>query len=812
MTHLLGELARWLADGSGWLPLLVYAVLKATVLLAGAGVLSLALRRTSASVRHFVWSVALAGSLVIPALMLVLPAWTVPILPAPPAAFVADPAADLQMAPTAPTEGEPSVRQERSGAPAQGVVGAPPQSSPSETGSALAHLAGLLLPGTGTLLALWGAGALLLVGRLVAGHIRVRRMAKRTTAAPAWEPLAQVLSEQAGVALTPRFVESAASAMPMTWGLFRPVVMVPSVAAEWPESRLRAVLLHELAHVKRGDCLTQTIAGLVCAAYWFNPLAWIAAARLRAERERACDDSVLASGADGGDYAEQLLDIARAMRPAGLLSWATVSMARRSQLEGRLLAILDPDLPRRTPTRAAAALAVLTLAVLVPTLAAVEIGERDSTPLPSAASLPPVQLADLTVMSPAEAARAAAEAVVHGVTSREMNSEADAGGAAAPWGAATPGQRPAPTPMPAPAPTPRAGRTDEQRAPVDQKVIDALVGALDDTDADVRQQALMTLARLGDARATAPLVKALGDASPDVREHAAMALGRSRDPKAIDALLKALSDSSPGVREHAAFALGQVRDLRAVDPLLALVSDQNADVREQAVFALSQLRDKRATPALIKALGDTDEDVREQAAFALGQLRDPEAVPALMGLLNDPKPDVREKAVFALSQLRDTRAVPALTKAATDADEDVREQAAFALSQLRDPAAVPALMTLLKDPKADVREQAVFALGQVRDASAVEPLIAALRDESPDVQANAAFALGQLRDTRAVDALVAALKSASPDVRQNAAFALGQLRDPKVSDALTEALKDADADVRKAAALALSQVIGRRER
>jgi beta-lactamase regulating signal transducer with metallopeptidase domain len=134
-------------------------------------------------------------------------------------------------------------------------------------------------------------------------------------------------------------------------------------------ARLRAVLLHELAHVARYDCLTQTIAGAVCAIYWFNPLAWIAASRLVAERERACDDAVLAGGADGPEYAEQLLDVARTPRPHGVLTWATVAMARRSQLEGRLLAILDPDLPRRVPTRAVAAAFVVFLCVVVPSLA-----------------------------------------------------------------------------------------------------------------------------------------------------------------------------------------------------------------------------------------------------------------------------------------------------------------------------------------------------------------------------------------------------------------------------------------------------------
>src|SRR4029078_12794075 len=101
------------------------------------------------------------------------------------------------------------------------------------------------------------------------------------------------------------------------------------------------MLLHELAHVKRNDCLTQIIAQICCAVYWFHPGVWYSARRLRSERELACDEHVLDVGVNACDYAAHLLDIARVCKAPFGTSAAAVAMARPSQLEGRLLAILD---------------------------------------------------------------------------------------------------------------------------------------------------------------------------------------------------------------------------------------------------------------------------------------------------------------------------------------------------------------------------------------------------------------------------------------------------------------------------------------
>jgi HEAT repeat protein/beta-lactamase regulating signal transducer with metallopeptidase domain len=738
------------SSGASWMPV-ADAIAKASLLFAAAGVVSFVLRRRSAAARHMIWTLALASVLVLPALSIAMPRWQLPILTLKGESSPL-PASSYQLpAPSSPLP-VASSELKRTPSASAAVASAPPTDAvPARTRPSWSAL----------LFAVWLIGASFILARLCAGVIAVQWMSRRTERVVDAPWLAQARSLAADLGISPRvvFLRSGRAAMPMAWGVFRPAVLMPSDADRWPAERLRIVLLHELAHVKRRDCLTHMLAQISCALHWFNPLAWIAARHVRTERERACDDLVLAAGTRGPDYATQLIEIARVMRSGrfpAVLAGASLAMAHRSELEGRLLAILDPSVPRAGVSRLRTVAATTMFALALMPLASLQ-------PWTIAAAADP------------QGTSASADQIAP----------------------AAQGPQPAPTPAPQPAPARRAGRITEQATDmVTAQVQSAIQSAVESGVQSRVQSSVASSVQAGVARAVGAGVDA-----------ALASIGVNADLNAhINTNVNSQINGRVNSRSFGSGDQGKTADPRTVAALTAALKDTDKDVRETALHALVQMRDPGIFDPLVQALSDGAADVREQAAFGLGQLRDRRAVEPLTRALKDPNADVREQAAFALGQLRDRSAVPGLAAALKDTDGDVREQAVFALGQIRDPASVDGLISAMHDAKADIRQQAVFALGQIRDRRAVEPLISALKDADADVREQAAFALGQIRDRGAVEALVVALKDSVADVREQAAFALGQIRDPRAIDGLTTALKDASADVRQQAAFALGQL------
>ena len=336
-------------------PIAAAAAVKSTVILAAAWVLALAMRKRSAASRHVVWTACAAALLALPLLSLSVPALRLKsaglVLPGDPGLVFRTTA----IARPAPNPGAP--------APAAKAAAVVAPAAPTDWRT------GILL--------VWGAGAVVSALQVLLACLALRRMSRAANPHPE-SSRAALLAHSIGIQTPVRLLESP-DRMPMTFGLLRPTVILPASSSEWSESRRRVVLLHELAHVRRGDVTTHWIARAALALNWWNPLAWTAWREFLKERERAADDLVLAAGAGQSEYAGHLLEVARTLLSPSPVAAAAIAMARPSQLEGRLLAILADGVNRRQPGRRAAWIAAAAAIALIAPLAAI----RAQTSAPS---------------------------------------------------------------------------------------------------------------------------------------------------------------------------------------------------------------------------------------------------------------------------------------------------------------------------------------------------------------------------------------------------------------------------------------------
>ena len=851
-----------------WMAMLAETTLRMSVILLAAGAIAVLLRRASANLRHLVWALAFGGALLLPLAASYLPSVNLPVprplqalvRPAvdaamadlrsdaatPPGSFApaiaGDPLEDVEdlNAETAMSAPHADARRVPDAASLAGVAASPG----SGDGGSAPSRAAVGLSWQQLLVGLWAGGVVLLLLRIgvgIAATWRIGRRAERPRDDD-WEGLSAELSRRIGLTRPVRVLSSRHTSMPMTWGWARPVVLVPETGAAWSAARKRVVLLHELNHVTRHDCASQLVAHVACAVYWFNPLVWLAARALRIERERACDEAVVRDGTQASSYADHLLDIARGYRPARWTSLAAVAMARRSQLEGRLLSILEAGQRRRPSRRTVLGLGAVMAGVIL-MLAAVTPTTRAAAPVEAGVTMATeVSLAGGAALMPTDPGRPAVEQTPARQTpaadDAEARNEARAAAerlrAAASQDSARGAQAEAAERQVVELER-RLVEFRERDIVIDQQEIqDAVEHALEaaqnvlaDLDVDVVVDGVAITEQVrerldqfefrgvqggvfrGDQEPLDPRVvelfmESLSDDDAEVRERAAWGLGRNRVETAVGPLSNTLRDENAEVRERAAWALGMIRGDTAVGPLSAALDDAEPDVAEQAAWALGMIRSETAVNPLVGALDAADPDVREQAAWALGMIRSPSGVSGLAAALDDTEAKVRVEVVEALGRIRDASAVEALGGALSDGEPRVRREAAEALGRIRDAGAVEDLVAALGDAEPGVAEHAAEALGMIRDAGAVDGLVRALQHEDADVAEAAAEALGRIRSDQAIDGLIAALRNAQGDLAEEIVEALGRIGGDRALDALIEMTGDASPAVRKAVIEALS--------
>ena len=319
--------------------------IKATLLLVAAFIVAALLRRRSAAIRHLVWTLSLGG---IVALALPWPDAPVPV--------------------TVPAvEG---MREIPASLPNEQISSWTPSPVEATSSLAAAPVADFArFSARQALLLFWLLGVAAVFIWALLGRVGLSRLTRRAESVDSeeWNALLRGAAAELGVPRLPRLRRSRSVTTPLVWGALKPVILLPSDSESWPLDRKRVVLLHEMAHIARHDAFTQLLSVLACALYWPHPLAWLAARRQRLERERACDDTVLALGTPGHVYAAELLELARGAAVPRFAGMFAAGMARPTELEGRLVAALETRARRsRVSIRLATASAIVTLLVALP--------------------------------------------------------------------------------------------------------------------------------------------------------------------------------------------------------------------------------------------------------------------------------------------------------------------------------------------------------------------------------------------------------------------------------------------------------------
>ena len=315
-----------------------------------AGIATLLMRGFSAYARKMIWVAALAGLILMPVMAAFTPVWNLSIIPG-----IGEPSGAYSYA----NPGAESGKEMEVG-PAR------PDHEPSAAAGAASGFDPGNIHWSEALLLAWVFGAVVMAIWFLFTQLVIRRVER--SAVPAEGRLldeSERIKSRMGLRHDVRLLLSDRLRTAITAGVTKPVVILPSSSAAWSRERVRLVLSHELAHVKRRDGWIELFAHVATTIHWFNPLVWIAVKQLRIERERDCDNAVLNSGARPSEYASLLMDIAADLGSAARPAWEVVTISQGSNLKDRLLCILNPSINRSTGSRRAATIAVILVFTLI---------------------------------------------------------------------------------------------------------------------------------------------------------------------------------------------------------------------------------------------------------------------------------------------------------------------------------------------------------------------------------------------------------------------------------------------------------------
>lgn len=607
------------------------------ILSAGLVALAGALGRRRAALRHRVLSLGIATALGLPLATALVPAslqWRLPVGTGAPGSVVmarrsVDPETERSLA--SPT-GSPGPGQRRAG------IGAPSERQEGRaTDQSLPHVDAI--PIWFWLVAISGLGSLGTGILRLRETAALRRLAARASPSSPLSAEVAVLARRLGVDRPVETLVSDDIDVPITWGTRRPRIALPVRTEGWDSPRRELAILHELAHVRRGDAATLTLIRIAKTAYWWNPLVWWLGATAQDDAEVASDSLVMETGISPLVYARALVATVRSAR-ARVASAPAVSLTGSLSLSERLEELCRRDRrPGLLSRRMAWLLLVASVACgsaiaasrisppSVPSAHEVDTGLGVERPLPgrplSATSLERVQAAVLERL--ADSDPLVRRSAVNAVRDLEV--------------------------------------TGYQR---DRRVLDLL----DDPDPEVR----VTTAR----------VLGLAAAEPNLRLASAPRHLRLPPSGEMARLRRQLTSTHPLERERAVRTLKQLDDPDVQRLLVDALDDDSQHVRQAAAGALGDVGAGESVPALARALKDPNDHVRQAAAGSLGRIG-PAAAPTLSALRatsRDPNDHVRQAAVDAIGDIGDETAQAVLLAALEDLNPFVRQSALNSLVEL----------------------------------------------------------------------------------------------------------------------------------
>jgi beta-lactamase regulating signal transducer with metallopeptidase domain len=234
----------------------------------------------------------------------------------------------------------------------------------------------------GVLFLLWLVSVMVMILLLLQRMFFVRGLLRR--ARPANNLMMDALEycqDRMAVRRKVRLKVSFNATSPAVCGLFRPMILLPQdLGPTLGSSHLRTVIMHELAHIKRGDLWVNTIQVVLQIFYLYNPLLWLANAIIRRVREQAADETVLvAMGPKAQQYPETLVNVARLAWQRPALSLRLIGVIEsKSQLKERIRKMLDRPAPKSAKLGIAGILIIIALGAFLLPMAKAQNGEAET--------------------------------------------------------------------------------------------------------------------------------------------------------------------------------------------------------------------------------------------------------------------------------------------------------------------------------------------------------------------------------------------------------------------------------------------------